>query len=339
VIRRPRPWRGRISDEPENVGSRTGYGSLLAVTPTLAVFAMLAIPPVQGDAQQLSPIVSASFDFMPGATVADPTPGTFEENLETRIANPRFSLSIPVSIADGRAVLVTGLTYSLLDFRHRGADLPDLLPDRLHEVSYRIAVSAAVDEHTRVDFFAQPMLATDFENVNGDHFQFEGGVVFSRRSPASRTVVGFGAMVGNDFGGRLPLPVLTVNWRGASARLDLDLPRQAALFLMPGGFAEVGLYAIVEGNRYRRGDDATAIARYEPYISYSVITAGPALQLNVGRGMLLRLNGGAAVARRFEVDFEKPAVVFGGIAVAPRDRDLDLEPGAYLRATFEVRPP
>lgn len=287
----------------------------------------LVTVPSRVGAQQGPPIVSASFDFLPYSNIDNPRAGTFEEALEIRVANPRFAINISVRLSNGRTTIVNGVAFSALTFSYRGPVIPGNVnrPDELYGLSYRLTVRSRIGDSWAVTLLAQPGIASNFENVSGDHLRFQGGVVFTKIINL-QTQLGFGAMVQNQFGQILPLPVLNINWRGTTARVDAQLPKQAAVLLTPGELVEIGVAAHVEGNKYRLGLESAPID--DPVIKYSNITAGPALNIRLTPRALLRVTGGVSLARRFEVTDQNDVEL----------RKIDLKPGGFVRAGVELRP-
>ncbi|MEZ4588477.1 MAG: DUF6268 family outer membrane beta-barrel protein [Gemmatimonadales bacterium] len=270
-------------------------------------------------AQQRPPIVSVSFDMLPYSSLADPLPGTAEEDLKVSIANPRIQVNLPIRIGRNGA-LVNSFSYSQLNFNYREATAPGNAPDQLHALSYRLALNVPMSERWRFLAFAEPGLASDLENVESDHLRFQGGVVFTRRL-ASGGSVGVGAAVQNNFGQALPLPVLNVDARSGALRFDLRLPRSAGAFLRAGSGTEIGLAANVEGSHYRLGGAPVEGRR----VRYSVLTVGPTVSTRLGSVTTARLSSGAAVGRRFEIqDADQNEL-----------RSIGLEPAFFVRLSFD----
>jgi len=270
-------------------------------------------------AQQRPPVVSVSFDMLPYSNLADPLPGTAEEDLTVAIANPRIQINLPVRIGRNGA-LVNSFRYSQLNFNYREATVPANAPDQLHELAYRLALNVPISDRWRFLAFAEPGLASDLKSVESDHLRFQGGVVFTRRL-ASGGSVGVGGAVQNNFGEALPLPVLNVDARSGGIRFDLRLPRSAGAYLRAGDRAEVGLAANVEGSHYRLGGAPVEGRR----VRYSVISVGPTVSTRLGAITTARLSTGAAVGRRFEIQDED----------ANELRSIGLKPAFFVRLSFD----
>lgn len=63
---------------------------------------------------QAPPLLRATLEYSPAASVDHPDSGTFEDGLSVGVLNPRFEVNLPVRLGDG-AALVNGLIYS---YRH-----------------------------------------------------------------------------------------------------------------------------------------------------------------------------------------------------------------------------
>lgn len=277
-------------------------------------------------AQEGPAIVSASVDFLPYVNLDNPRSGTFEETVETRIINPRVAVNVPLRLGDGRTTLVNGIAFSVLSFSYRGT-IPATVhrPDELYDLSYRLVVNRQLSPDWAVTAFGQPGIASDLENLSGKHVRFQGGLVFTRTfNPRMR--IGFGGVVQNQFGSFLPLPAFNLNWRSASARAEIQLPQRAAILLTLTDRLELGLTGQVVGNHYRIGSER-AVAD-DPVVKYSSVTAGVSLRARPSAIAQASVTGGFAVARRFEVTDQERVEL----------REIDLEPGPFVRAVLEIRP-
>lgn len=303
------------------VGGRSrAEASLVHVV--LVLLALVSSSPLSG--QQGPPLVSGSFDFLPFSKIDNPRAGTFEEQFEVRVNNPRFALNLPVALAGGVRI-VNGVEYSLLRFHLvEGFVAPPGTPESLHDLSYRLVVSIPVSGDWRLNLRAQPGISSDFNNVEGNHFRLQGGALLST-TVGDDGVVGFGAAVQNNFGEAIPLPALTFRWSGERASVDAQLPRAVSLLFRAGRFLEAGVDGDVRGGFYRIGREGARGDR----VRYSVISLGPALRARMRPRAFLKLTGGVAMGRRFEIQDENAAEL----------RTIDLEPGSFLRATLEIRPP
>lgn len=273
--------------------------------------------------QQGPPLISGSFDFLPFSRIDDPVPGTFEEEFEVRVNNPSFELNFPMALGGGLRI-VNGLEYSLLRFHLvEGFPAPAGTPESLHDLSYRLVVSIPVADDWRLNLRAQPGLSSDFNDVEANHFRIQGGALVSTTF-GEDGVVGFGAVVQNNFGEPIPLPALSLRWTAGRAAVDAQLPRALSLLFRAGSFLEAGVDGTVRGGFYRIGREGARGDR----VRYSVISLGPALRARIRPRAYLKLTGGAALARRFEIQDENADAL----------RTIDLEPSTFLRATLEIRP-
>lgn len=272
---------------------------------------------------QAPPIVSVSVDVLPYSNLSNPEPGTVEDRLEVLLSNPRFEANVPIRLGEDGA-LINSLVYSFLDFQYRNVLVPVGAPDRLHDLSYRLTLTLPVSERWRVVAAAQPGLASDFENIEGNHWRFQGALVF-RRAFGQGSTVGLGGAVRNDFGDALVLPVLNLQFETERFRVDLQPPKSVAGYFRAGQWADIGLAARVDGGFYRLG----AAAQEGLRVKYSVISLGPEARFPLGTRVMGRVTGGAIVGRRFEIQD----------AADEELRGIDLESGFFVRVAFELRPP
>ena len=77
---------------------------------------------ISGLYAQPGPSFSASYEFFPFSKLTDPDPGTFEQNLEVRIATFYAEFAVPFVYSEGRTVLVNTLSYRRFDLDYKNWD-------------------------------------------------------------------------------------------------------------------------------------------------------------------------------------------------------------------------
>lgn len=299
--------------------------SRIAVT-LVTIFALMHASQDMSLQAQAPPILSAGFDFMPFAMIENPRIGTFEETIQTRIANPRVQINLPFRISP-QVALVNGFMLSALVFSYDQTVIPSGVnaPDELYDLSYRAALNIGFGEGWGLTLVAQPGVASDFENLSRSHWKLQGGAVVTRQVNRV-TRIGAGALVQNQFGEVLPLPVFRLDWHNDRAGVEVRLPKTAAVFLIPNERWRIGLEGHVDGNKFRIGSDAAVVE--DPIVKYSNITLGPSLSTRPTPSARITLAGGASLVRRFEISDGNQTDL----------RDIDLEPGLFARISIEILP-
>ncbi len=273
---------------------------------------------------QPNPAVFAiQIEAFPNAELENPLPPS--PALETKLNNFKIHLAYPV-VNTGVSKLIAKASFQQLKFEYTNRGNLDYVPNKLRELALQLAFITNLGTNWRLNIFAAPNLASDFENVGGNHINFNGGILFSRKTGESSGYA-FGAMYTNDFGEPLILPALRYWNQSDRFRVDLFLPRHAEAMLLFGPKVELGLIARVSGNHYRVGEDVTVAnnqSTKDGRVKYSSLTAGPGFNLGLSNNFFFTLEGGIALSRQFELfdsddnslttlDLEKSLVLRGGL--------------------------
>jgi hypothetical protein len=254
---------------------------------------------ISGSYAQPVPSFSAGYDFFPFSKLTDPDPGTFEQNLEVRVATLSAEFSAPFIYSEGRTVLVNTLSYHRFDLDYKNWDdrQGGNRIENTHGIEYSLTLVRQFSEKWNLTAVATPGIHSDFQgDISNDAFNVSAAVIFGRQYSENFSL-GFGAAYSFKYGEAFPIPLLTLQWsNGSSARVDLLLPVQAEFWYLPSQNLELGLAARIAGNQYH-GDPA----RYSvpnPQMRYSVGTVGPSIKFHLSKGLHLTVDGGVTVLRR-----------------------------------------
>ena len=280
---------------------------------------------ISGSYAQPSPSISGSYEFFPFSKLTDPDPGTFEQDLEVRVATFYTEFSAPAVFSEGRTVLVNTLSYHSFDLDYKNWD--DLQGGSKIEnakgIEYSLTLVRQFSEKWNLTAVVTPGLHSDFnDGISNDDFNVSSAVIFGRQISQNFSL-GFGAAYSFKFGEAFPIPLLTLQWTsGSSSRVDLLLPVQAELWYLPSRKLELGLAARIGGNQYH-GDPARFSVK-NPQMRYSIGTVGPSLKFLL-KGIHLTVDGGVTLLRRFEF--------FDGKV---EQNSLDLENSGFVRAGIKL---
>jgi hypothetical protein len=267
------------------------------------------------------PKVAASLAFIPNSPFQHPG-SIAEEVMDVQFQHARFEANIPIRVGEGGEIM-NGVVYSYLGFGYSSLAVPTGSPDALHDLSYRLAITLPLTEQWRLVGSAQPGIASDLQNIDGDHWRLEGGLA-AWRGFGRGSVVGFGGAYRYDFGKALLLPTFDLQYETESMRFDLQLPRSAAGYLRTDEQVEFGLAARVDGSVYRLG----GAPDQGKEVRYSVVSAGPEGNVHLRHGITTRIAAGFAAARRFEIQSDPSATL----------RNMGFRAGFFARLGVEVSP-
>ena len=148
-------------------------------------------------------------------------------------------------------------------------------PINLHGIILRTGLYEKFSKDRGIQIFFSPRLMSDFQNINGTHFQYGGMVLYENRY-SDKLKMGFGAMYNQEFFGPYLVPLINLDWK-LSERWSISglLPIYAKIKYeinerLNVGFSHFGLATSYRmGNIDYEGDyierksiDETLFARY-----------------------------------------------------------------------------
>ena len=148
-------------------------------------------------------------------------------------------------------------------------------PINLHGIILRTGLYEKFSKDRGIQIFFSPRLMSDFQNINGTHFQYGGMILYENRY-SDKLKMGFGAMYNQEFFGPYLVPLINLDWK-LSERWSISglLPIYAKIKYeinerLNVGFSHFGLATSYRmGNIDYEGDyierksiDETLFARY-----------------------------------------------------------------------------
>jgi hypothetical protein len=323
-----------IRREPEitaaNMTHRRGHpmqasilrSGTIAILTILAVFAWASESPAQPQ-----PTLSLAYDYFPFSKLDNPTSGTFEEDLEIRVATFSTELTLaPMVFAQGKTVLVNTFSYHRFDLDYKNWDDPsgDDPIENAQGVEYTVVLVRQLSERWNLTTVVTPGLHSDFKGgLSSNDFNVSSALILGRQH-SERLTLGFGLAFSFKYGEGYPLPFLSVAWNnGSNARVDMLLPVHAEFWYLPSPKVELGLAARVSGNQYHGDPDRYGVT--DPQMRYSAGTVGPSIKLHASKSVSLTIDGGVTVRRRFEF--------FDGDEKA---QSLDLKNTGFVKAGLQI---
>ncbi|MEN8187906.1 MAG: DUF6268 family outer membrane beta-barrel protein, partial [Bacteroidota bacterium] len=92
-------------------------------------------------------------------------------------------------------------------------------PINLHGIIIRTGLYQKLSEDRSIQILFAPRLMSDFNNINGDHFQY-GGIVLYEKKISDKLKMGYGAMYNQELFGPYLTPLINLNWQ-LSNRLSI----------------------------------------------------------------------------------------------------------------------
>jgi hypothetical protein len=121
-------------------------------------------------------------------------------------------LVAPASISE-KSIWYTSLNYfyfHVSDNEEMPKDIAN--PINLHGIILRTGLVHEFSEDKALQVFFSPRLMSDFQSIDGSHFQY-GGMVLYEKLFNENLKMGFGAMYNQEFFGPYLVPLINLNWQ------------------------------------------------------------------------------------------------------------------------------
>jgi len=281
---------------------RPNEGVRNAVLSALLALLALSLPVPRARADGFS-LASVSYEYVPEAELV--LTGAEEDDLKSTARTSTIKLNLPILLHGRDRVLLNALTLRLLDQHYLGSKsgADTFRPENLYTFKWGLVYRHVLGERWSGAVLLQPALLSDLEHVDRDHFSLRAGFVLEQeRSAAFKWGAGLG--YSDDFGRRVVLPGLRLEWSPGAWTFQLDAPQTLDVWRnLPGGW-RVGIDGKVTGGTFRIGQagDVGGLPVQGGLVRYSIVNIGPAVAAPLGHRLVLELNGGTSVYRRFEVE-------------------------------------
>ncbi|MEM6533709.1 MAG: DUF6268 family outer membrane beta-barrel protein [Myxococcota bacterium] len=244
-----------------------------------------------------------------------------EEPPELGYANIRANLLVPIRLEDWDAVLLPGASYRL--YRPQFDDqITTENPRELHDINLQFGLLKRFGDTWSLLLSGGAGIATDFENVEGDHFRYQGIGLFRYGNGESWTF-GLGVAFSYWFGEPQLFPSFQLLYHGDRWNADLTLPRIASVRYTVSDRFDVGFLGQLDGNRFSLGDDLPFESA-----SLSIADAGMVVGVRIKGPIWFTAYGGVTLLRRLEfLDDQNNELL-----------NLDQDPGPIFRLGVVIRP-
>jgi hypothetical protein len=85
-------------------------------------------------------------------------------------------------------------------------------PASIHGIILRTGLVQKFSGDQEIQILFVPRLMSDFQNINGDHYQF-GGILMYKKKFSSKLTMGFGAMYNQELFGPYLVPLIDLDWQ------------------------------------------------------------------------------------------------------------------------------
>ncbi|MEM7608072.1 MAG: DUF6268 family outer membrane beta-barrel protein [Myxococcota bacterium] len=221
------------------------------------------------------------------------TPTSFELGIR------EFDVQVtaPLRVGEGGTVLLPGLRYGLAVPVPEDAERS--FGDNYHELGVGLTALQPLSQKWTLIFGADVVLGTDFQDVDASHVRASFQIAAQhQRNP--KLMLGFGITASYALGELLPLPILSLRWEPADYfRLNIAIPRSIDATFIIANRVELGVSALLDGNRY--SVDNPTVANVD-VLALSSARVGVTAGLRLFGDLWLSATLGRTVFRRF--DFE-----------------------------------
>ncbi len=227
-----------------------------------------------------------------------------------------FDFGIGLSLYE-KANKETGAFTSIessLEFRHHSftTELDEYFPAALYGINNTFVGFKSLNSKWFMVGILSSGIFSDFKNVDGDHFLFEGGVLFAKKISKNLTL-GIGPIVTYAFGNPLiiPAPLVKYTSRNEKITLDVKVPQHVVLGYAFSKNFKTALAARSLYSNYSLGDDkAVNQDGKSPTVVFSDLTLALESTIRLFGPVGLDVALGTTLKRTFTVDDNKGDELF-----------------------------
>jgi Domain of unknown function (DUF6268) len=270
---------------------------------------------------QVPDLVELSGQYTPSVRVADPQP------LEAQVTSYDAAFNVPIPLSE-HTFVIPGAAYHAESVSF-GNGPDDFVPLRaFHAVDVPLLLVQLLPHDWALSLRLAPGLAGDFAAVDRSMLRFSA-VALATHSFSDDFLLGGGFIGSYAFGGFLPLPAAYVEYRPTPQfSIEAFLPAFARAKLSLFDRLELGYRVEVQGNAYAVRDER--IASSGPcasgaqsrndcldHLAYSVVAAGPTLDVRLFHTVWWTAFAGHTLHRRFDLMNRDGEPVTGGAQGLP----------------------
>lgn len=286
---------------------------------TVACFFTLSLP-----AQGYTEVASVFSEYFPLKTGAETFPGS----------RSGLNALIPVAVQKEKGrYLLAGANVEFIRFGHAPESFG---VDRFYGIAPVLGYGGPLRGRWKITAILSPFWNSDFKTGGGNALRFAAYARFLRQANESfswRITAGYR----QQYFGPHYILLAGIDWQaGERWRLFGDLPQNFTVAYRMGGRLRAGLGLLANLTSYN-------ISGLRRYFRYSYAHAGPFVEYNLFKNIVLRGEIDYSLTRRYEAYYEgdKPdaTLIFLQIGEKPAPISSPLEKGVVLRASVSYRAP
>ena len=273
-------------------------------------------------------LAELSYEYVPSAELK--LTGNEADELQTTAETMTCKLAVPVLLNGTRTMLLNFLTLRAFHqtYQDEATVRAVFKPENLYSFKYGLVFRHVLNDKWCFASLIQPVLVSDLNNIDSDHFALRAGFLFERKVRASFKY-GIGLGYSDDYGDEKVLPVLQLSWKPSPTwSVKFDVPQSLDIWYRPQGRFCFGFLGKVTGGHFRIGELvqlSDEVITDNGRVKYSIFNAGPAVGVEVMKNFSLIANAGRSFFRRFEVFDNK----------GTRLEDSDFENSLFLKVILQ----
>ncbi|MFT4622395.1 MAG: hypothetical protein ACI8PZ_001051 [Myxococcota bacterium] len=232
----------------------------------------------------------------------------------------------PIRLIEDRWVLANILAFEHTRTRIGGAGFlaGDEATQDLFRIQWGLASVWTPSDRATVAVLVQPGIYSDLAGPFGVDDMGLVALALGVWKFSDGFALGLGGGSVQFFGRPTLTPLLSLTAETGRLSVSLLLPQEGAVWVRLADAASIGVRGSFDGGFYHVRPDDSRLP--EAYQTYSVLTAGPVLQLTLRDRLIVELDGGLAPLRTLDVYADRDTRVLA----------MSLEPGWSLAATLRV---
>ena len=129
------------------------------------------------------------------------------------------NMAVPIKLSE-KTMWYSSVNYFYWNVTNDETMPADILnPINIHGIIFRTGFIQKLSNDREIQVLAVPRLMSDLNNVNIDHFQF-GGIVMFKKKYSGKLTMSYGAMYNQEFFGPYLVPLVDLDWQ-LSERLSI----------------------------------------------------------------------------------------------------------------------
>lgn len=265
-------------------------------------------------------LLSLRYEQLAPSKPKDHATGTLTEDSKIQVSSLSLKAGLPLILYPDRAYFLVepDLKVFFINSTNIPAGSKYFAPEQLYAIGLRTTLLYLFDNGWLLAVMAKPSLASDLDNIDGDHFTFEYGAMFNYEvTNELQTGLGIGYIT--NFGRPQFAPVVRLWWEiSDQTSLDLFFPSHITLKHNLSERWQFDFSVSTTGKKFRLNKEESYAGNT---FQYSAIQFGPRLKYYLSKGLSVFLQSGWATRRIFEAYYEDSSII----------SDLELQSDFFLK--------